>query len=813
MNNVPQTATSKTPVTANGAAAAPIVPDHVIQLPGSDWKLWRWSALRATGFPANSVLTISSAACSQAVERLHEAEAEAELRRQGALAAAIEAYAPVRYSEKTGDRKSLAKALRSLNKGKPTPPGRFDGAVEAALEAYRTACIQRDLHDAAFRETFKQSLPKMAQALCEVASNSRFQEAVIWQNHRVFNRAVAQVRDRAPNASLDWKHRQRLELIANYLQRYCLKNETIGFFGPVGWARLNPEGETIDVRPGENLLAERTVYFESWCINELVEFLNKEKALRPWIAPRQVPYLHLDGLTLYLPQSRPMQLLHPQALALKLCDGQRTAKSIVAALKLRFPAEIKNEAAGHQLFEFLESRGFITWKLELAPGVYPDRALRKLLESVEDETLRERALKPLVELEAGRDQVVRASGDPEKLHKALHELDATFERITATASTRQAGKMNAARTIVYEDCRRDLQVAVGPELLEHLSGPLSLLLASARWFTFEVAQYYRRIFKEVFEQLAREANSRHVNGAVFWYRCHEYFLNSGKTGSNDLLSEFQKRWAEVLSLDANQKCVNLTSEQLRPLIEKAFAAPRPGWSSARYHSPDVMVAAASAEAIRRGDYELVLGEVHLGINTLRGALFTLQHPNPPEMFRAVQRDMPERGIIIGPPKDWVGLTSRSTAVLIPAESYWLLVAHDSLVEPGKHILRIGSLVIEQIGGDLIVRTRDGRLRFDIIEAFADMLSSLISSKFKIIEPAPHTPRVTLDRMVISRERWMFTVSDLPFTHEKVDSQRFLEVRRWAKSVHGLPRFVFVKSPVEVKPCYVDFDSPIYVDLF
>lgn len=30
--------------------------------------------------------------------------------------------------------------------------------------------------------------------------------------------------------------------------------------------------------------------------------------------------------------------------------------------------------------------------------------------------------------------------------------------------------------------------------------------------------------------------------------------------------------------------------------------------------------------------------------------------------------------------------------------------------------------------------------------------------------------------------------------------------------HGLPRFVFAKVPVEVKPFYVDFDSLIYVEI-
>ena len=39
-----------------------------------------------------------------------------------------------------------------------------------------------------------------------------------------------------------------------------------------------------------------------------------------------------------------------------------------------------------------------------------------------------------------------------------------------------------------------------------------------------------------------------------------------------------------------------------------------------------------------------------------------------------------------------------------------------------------------------------------------------------------------------------------------------QLRNWAKS-HGMPRFVFVKVPTEMKPFYLDFDSPIYVDIF
>jgi hypothetical protein len=79
-------------------------------------------------------------------------------------------------------------------------------------------------------------------------------------------------------------------------------------------------------------------------------------------------------------------------------------------------------------------------------------------------------------------------------------------------------------------------------------------------------------------------------------------------------------------------------------------------------------------------------------------------------------------------------------------------------------------------------------------------------------PAPHTPRVSLGQLIIARESWMFAVSEMPFANEETDSQRFLEASRWAND-HGLPRYVFVKSPVEVKPFYVDFSSPVYVDIF
>jgi len=64
----------------------------------------------------------------------------------------------------------------------------------------------------------------------------------------------------------------------------------------------------------------------------------------------------------------------------------------------------------------------------------------------------------------------------------------------------------------------------------------------------------------------------------------------------------------------------------------------------------------------------------------------------------------------------------------------------------------------------------------------------------------------VDRLVVARESWSFAVADLGFASEKS------EARRWRESL-GLPRFVFLVSPGEPRPFYVDFDAPIYVNIF
>lgn len=151
-------------------------------------------------------------------------------------------------------------------------------------------------------------------------------------------------------------------------------------------------------------------------------------------------------------------------------------------------------------------------------------------------------------------------------------------------------------------------------------------------------------------------------------------------------------------------------------------------------------------------------------------------------------------------------------ILSSSSDYRIQLSPDAHTVPFDKVLPFGSLVVETDGDELIARTRDGRVRFDILDIFSDFPTLSVTNGFSILSPRSYQPRVTIDRLVVSRESWTFAPADLEFAFEKTDAERFVAARRWSREL-GIPRFAFFKSSSERKPLFVDFDSPLYVDLF
>jgi lantibiotic biosynthesis dehydratase-like protein len=408
--------------------------------------------------------------------------------------------------------------------------------------------------------------------------------------------------------------------------------------------------------------------------------------------------------------------------------------------------------------------------------------------------------------------IARAAGNPRQLDQAMKELESTFTSVTNRAATKSAGKNYAGRTLVYEDCRRDIDVRIGEGALHSVDAPLSLLLTAARWLTFELARNFKQICREVYLQLGRSTDHQKIDFFTFWQQTQPIIFGAPQKLRDPIAAKFQQRWAEVLKLDNQDRVAHFAVEQIRSRVEEVFHAPNPGWAYARYHSPDVLLFAESPEALAKGDFKVVLGELHVAANTLGWPLFIEQHESPQDLFDALEQDFTAPRVVPVIPKQMFGPVARVMPALISQRDYHIALSPDPVDASPSQVLPISGLIVEEDGSDgLCVTTRDHSLQFDIVEVYADILTPLIANEFKMLPFARHTPRVEFDRLVACREAWRFNPDDLTFASLQDESARFIDARRWAHE-QQLPRFVFVKVPVELKPFFVDFDSPVFVEI-
>ena len=283
------------------------LPEHLLPIANPDWGLWKWFVLRAAGFPVEMASRLSDKQCAALAEQALECATFLQnLNREAVLQ--IDARLAALHREGRGLKdpafKAALKAKRLAEAGKlHETQARETGILELfrKIEDAR-AKHQCSLHD--FQEAFARSSARQSQILWGVARDGLFQEAVLWQNRHAFETAIQPVaREAQPAVTRNQRQREREQLIASYLQRYCAKNDTIGFFGPVAWFEFHRNGPALAAAPGAALVKTRRVYFEDWAIDCLAESLSSVPGIEAWIPPRLAPYFRLEDGMLHAPGS------------------------------------------------------------------------------------------------------------------------------------------------------------------------------------------------------------------------------------------------------------------------------------------------------------------------------------------------------------------------------------------------------------------------------------------------------------------------------------------------------------------------------
>src|SRR5215216_248703 len=248
---------------------------------------------------------------------------------------------------------------------------------------------------------------------------------------------------------------------------------------------------------------------------------------------------------------------------------------------------------------------------------------------------------------------------------------------------------------------------IGPGLMDVLGPPLELVLASSRWLAYLTVIICNDVFSKVYKDVVRETGTKCVDILTYWLKIKSFFQGVENGLSKKLMRLFQQRWEKVLALDYEQREVHFTVEQLRQRINDLFDVPEEVSRYVRYHSPDVMIAAESVEAIKKRDYQFVLGELHAAVNTIGYLFFLEQHPSPEDIFYARHFDIPEPQVLPILPKNFFGGAMRTHTVLSSSKDYRLDFAPEVASDPTANALAISEFVLEDAGDGLRVRTIDG----------------------------------------------------------------------------------------------------------
>ena len=644
--------------------------------------------------------------------------------------------------------------------------------------------------DAAVRE-------RDAAAVDAMLGDDRLVSAMTWQNPKAVRDWVAAYRAGLRDGRSGFAHRRRdtrSAIVARYAQRYCAKNESIGFFGPVAWARFDAGPTAIT---GTWTLARRLLSYEVWALRAVADAWNADPGLLAYLPVRLNPACVLAGDAVRRPYRPPVRLEAVAARIVPLIDAAADVGDLVHSAGLPCD-DVARELA------VLRRKQVVQVGFRVPLHETPERLLREQVCAVRDPVVAAMLASRLDLLDEAKAQLAAATG-PEQLVAALAAVDAALTEASDGDSVRSGRTGFGRRTPVYHDCRRDLDAHVGPDRLAELAGPLAILLDSARWLTTQVAGVVAEGLRKRYQEL--RATREQVSLGELQFASAD-LLATGGPGLSDVVADFQLRWAEIIATGRTDgDVVTVDAAPARSLADSLFPAGPPRWSASRLHSPDVMLA-DTPDGPR-----WVVGELHLALNTMESRLFATQADNRAELVEAVRADWPTGRVVPVYPTDGAHVSSRTypPPALDPPGlfRYWSTGTDDGHPS-GASSIPAAALVVHEDGDDLIAEATGAGWAAPVLEFFGEFLSALAADQFRLRPHARHVPRLVLGDVVIARSSWRLPIDAVPARTGRAQDVAHDTLRAWAQQ-EGIPRHVFVRTPLERKPFYVDWHAPLLVE--
>lgn len=673
-------------------------------------------------------------------------------------------------------------------------------ALAEVADAHREGTADR----AAFDAAFDAAAAELGRVVYDVAADPRFREAVAWQNLGAMNAPLGVLRD-GPDAPRNARRRRREEIIAKYAQRYAAKNDSIGFFGPMCWVTVDADAPTMTGGHGPALTRKRKVFFEWWALVALAASVAEEAEVKPWLPVTLQPHLTVRGRTLLAPGRPPRELSAAEAAVLGRCDGRRMALEVAKEVAELPDSGVRKADDVYPMLGRLVEQGVLRWEFVLPMNLAAEDALRAQVRRIEG-PVGQRVKAEVDRVVAARDALAAADG-AEAVAKAMEQLNAEFAEVTGKTAHHRDGQTYAGRTLVHLDTARDADFTFGGPVLAALA-PLEPLLRSTRWLTSKLAGIYRETLQRLHHDLSVELGTEDVPFDQILFVAQTALFGADLPAA-EVVDEFGRRWTRILGvndLPEDTECVRITTAELNDRVDEAFPEPRPGWPMARVHSPDVHLCAASEDELARGEFSVVLGELHIGMPALDTDFFRVGVDDEPALAAGMRADVPEGRVHPLVPDEWPRQCARNADWMYGDDDVQLGFTAAPGADP-ERLVPVTAITVSEVDGELVAKLPGHRDR-PLLDLVSDFLGIHAFDTWKLTGTHGHTPRVMVDDLVLLRRSWRCKVADTGLGEVAGERERYLAARAWAHRL-GLPERVFIRVSTEIKPCYIDFTSPVY----
>lgn len=718
---------------------------------GQRWKLGDVFVLRHAGFPFDWL------------ERLGWPDSVLQAAEQVLVA---EEYL-ISMVRKTRSQGSTARVAEALYRGHdPGISAKEMPEWPAALAGWKAA---RE----SLEQLHKVEYARLRDELYTIAADELIQDAVFLSNPAVYENTWQ--RFLAALQRPDNAHWRRIErTVYTYLQRFCGKNETTSFFGPMGYGEIiddiDPDAFEVHVLPERR----RHTFLSYWAVCELARTINRERDFRLHLPLRRNTLYTIDGdIARSAALDREVSLDEE---AIRFLAGHKDGASLIMV------AAATGMARPEKVVAPLLKAGILLFGIVVpADTVETLPALRAAVASLPASSLRNDWLKRLDEFDALLERFAFSSGAERR--ETLAALEKAFTTYTGLPARRGEGQIYADRLVIYEEASSQFSVRVGQRVANEMARQLSDGLELSAAYGENVQREYHRQMLQILGD----------GGSMNFFH---YAMNARPDG------EIKSQFSPLPALEINEM-----AESPVTLSPDLYGTSTPG---GRYALPDVCIMAPSPEALVRGQYTILLARVHhhlLVWNWL--STFYPDRVRFEQVARTWLEHEPTARSIIG-----LELSRRNKAFYcFPGRR--TAMPNVNLVEGQQNLLSANDLTVVANNGKLELRTPDGEHVY-LYLALADYptyppfgaLAHPLVFHVPIKVGGQHIPRLYVGNSIYQRERWTINIDHLATLH---GLDLFLAVQR-ERRAGGWPRFVFARLTSERKPHLIDMASPFGCEL-